>query len=151
LNLWLYLFQDSGSRSRPISQCSEDLPEELPQHTLVESAQDHSFSDHAGHKDTMSSSLESPTDQLENSFSDHHHRLSDADQSLSSESMGEMDQDLYQEIDANHESIYELKTASFQAGPPQIRIDRKLFQVKYFFFIVLVQMFPWTSFCFLVT
>lgn len=41
--------------------------------------------------------------------------------------MGEMDHDLYQEIDANHESIYELKSVA----PPHIRIERKLFQGRF--------------------
>ena len=90
----------------------------------------------------------------------HHQADHLIDSEESEESIGEMDQDLYQEVDANHESIYEpLKTSAsassasasagsgsgsgcgsgsgfgFGSGPPQIRIDRKLFQGEIFGFL----------------
>lgn len=108
------LVPQEGTNSRPLSQCSDEPPE-LPERGLQSSFTDSAHEDMASeHKDNNSLSPDN-TDNLGGSVSDIE----------SEESIGEMDQDLYQEIDANHESIYELKTSQ---GPPQIRIDRKLFQ-----------------------
>nr|KAG5695938.1 hypothetical protein BaRGS_017519 [Batillaria attramentaria] len=99
-----------GSKSRPLSQCS-DTPD-LPDSSLMESNHE---------EDTSEQKDSSSPDMTDNQID----TVSDIE---SEDSMGEMDQDLYQEIDANHESIYELKPT----GPPQIRIERKLFQGRLF-------------------
>ncbi|KAL8624370.1 hypothetical protein ACOMHN_012770 [Nucella lapillus] len=107
-----------GRRSRPLSQCSD--PPELPERgdsSYMESGYDYDTTTSSEQKDSSFSPDNTEEDNLPDTVSDIE----------SEESIGaEMDQDLYQEIDANHESIYELKTSS--SGPPQIRIDRKLFQ-----------------------
>lgn len=68
------------------------------------------------HEDNSGEQKESSPDNTDNQID----TISDIE---SEESIGEMNHELYQEIDANHESIYELKPL----GPPQIRIERKLF------------------------
>ncbi|XP_052276494.1 pleckstrin homology domain-containing family H member 1-like isoform X1 [Dreissena polymorpha] len=127
-----------GMWSRPVSSVTGSRPESEIQSSRPESQSTYS----RPHKRPSSSIIEALEieNELFNYGLDPGQRISDIDRESplfdlgdtvsengSNVSMGEIEMDpLYQEVDQNHESVYEPK----KPAPPQIRIERKIFQER---------------------
>ncbi|XP_071081218.1 pleckstrin homology domain-containing family H member 1-like isoform X1 [Haliotis cracherodii] len=100
----LSLEMQEGSISRSTSRGSE--PPEIPQRP----------------RSSVLEAMHREMSSKQSSLEDAEEHISEGE---SEESMGDMDHEqLYQEVDANHESIYEPK----RLNPPQIKIERKILQ-----------------------
>ncbi|XP_052769794.1 pleckstrin homology domain-containing family H member 1-like isoform X1 [Mya arenaria] len=123
--------------SRPVSNMTGSRPESELQSSRPDS--ESTFSRRKRPSSSIIEALEYES-ELFTCGLDPVHRLSDGDRTSplfdlgdtvsengSDDSMADIDFDpLYQEVDQNHESVYEPK----KNGPPQIRIERKIFQER---------------------
>lgn len=106
--------------SRPESQSTYSKPHKRPSSSIIEALEIENELFNYGLDQALRDSIEerdSPDVDIDYQVSGN----------ASDDSMNDIDFDpLYQEVDQNHESTYEPK----KCGPPQIRIERKIFQER---------------------